>query len=221
MENTVFNLQNLAALFDGFCLTVIISVVTCAVSFVFGTFLAITRNYGDKLSKALATFYIELFRNTPLLLWMLGACFVLPAMLGIRANLAIWGTIGFSLYTSSVMAEIIRGGLNSIPEGQFEAAYSQGFTSFFTLFYIVLPQALRLSIPALLSQVITTVKDTSFLAGLTVAELTYESKIILAKLSSFSDILLMIGLIASIYFIICFALSVLVRVYAEKTKYGF
>ncbi|MCW1584842.1 ABC transporter permease subunit, partial [Campylobacter jejuni] len=93
-----------------------------------------------------------------------------------------------SLYTSSVMAEIIRGGLNSIPKGQFEAAYSQGFGKFFTLLYY-LPQTFRKIIPALLSQIVTTVKDTAYLAGLGIAELTYNSKTILAKLTSFEEIL--------------------------------
>lgn len=218
---SVFTSTNMQALGHGFILSMEIAIITCVLSLAFGTFLAITRNYGGVFAKALATFYIELFRNTPLLLWMLGACFVLPVIVGIRADLAVWGTIGFSLYTSSVMAEIIRGGLNSVDKGQFEAAYSQGFTRFFTLFYIILPQAFRLAIPALLSQVITTVKDTSFLAGLSIAELTYESKIILAKLTSFEDILQMIGLVAAIYFVICFILSLLVRYYASKSSYGF
>ncbi|EAH5144438.1 amino acid ABC transporter permease [Campylobacter jejuni] len=217
MEN-VFNAQNIEFLMQGLFLTLKIALTTCIISIVFGTFLAITKNYGDRLSKFLAACYIDIFRNTPLLLWMLAACFVLPVFFG-QFPQAFWGTIGFSLYTSSVMAEIIRGGLNSIPKGQFEAAYSQGFGKFFTLFYIILPQTFRKIIPALLSQIVTTVKDTAYLAGLGIAELTYNSKTILAKLTSFEEILAMIGVVAGIYFIICFSLSMLVRYYAKKTAY--
>lgn len=162
MEN-IFNAQNIEFLMQGLFLTLKIALATCIISIVFGTFLAITKNYGDRLSKFLAACYIDIFRNTPLLLWMLAACFVLPVFFG-QFPQAFWGTIGFSLYTSSVMAEIIRGGLNSIPKGQFEAAYSQGFGKFFTLFYIILPQTFRKIIPALLSQIVTTVKDTAYLA---------------------------------------------------------
>ena len=194
------------------------ALATCVISIIFGTFLAITRNYGGRIISSLAAIYIEVFRNTPLLLWMLTAVFVLPSFFG-RAEPAIWGTIGFSLYTSSVMAEIIRGGLNSVPKGQFEAAYSQGFSQFFTLFYIILPQTFRKVIPSMLSQIITTFKDTSFLAGLQIAELTYQSKIILAQLASFQEILAMIGLIAGVYFVICFSLSVLVRYLDKKMAY--
>lgn len=214
----VFNQSNLQFLLDGLYLTLIVALATCVISIVFGTFLAITRNYGGRIISSLAAIYIEVFRNTPLLLWMLTAVFVLPSFFG-RAEPAIWGTIGFSLYTSSVMAEIIRGGLNSVPKGQFEAAYSQGFSQFFTLFYIILPQTFRKVIPSMLSQIITTFKDTSFLAGLQIAELTYQSKIILAQLASFQEILAMIGLIAGVYFVICFSLSVLVRYLDKKMAY--
>ncbi|TQR34573.1 amino acid ABC transporter permease [Campylobacter sp. MIT 99-7217] len=226
MEN-VFNIQNLEFLFKGLVLSLIIALATCVISVILGTFLAITRNYGDKISRKLAAFYVEVFRNSPLLLWMLAAVFVLPSFFPLPSFIsndyasAFWGTIGFSLYTSSVMAEIIRGGLNSVPKGQFEAAYSQGFSSFFTLFYIILPQAFRKAIPSMLSQVVTTVKDTSFLAGLQIAELTYQSKILLAQLKSFEEILAMLALVATIYFVICFFLSVLVRYYEKKTAYAF
>ena len=216
MEN-VFSSLNIIFLLKGLYLSAKIAISTIVISILFGTFLAITKNYGDKVSRFLATCYIDIFRNTPLLLWMLAACFVLPVFFG-QFPQAFWGTVGFSLYTSSVMAEIVRGGLNSIPKGQFEAAYSQGFSKFFTLFYIILPQTFRKIVPSLLSQVITTIKDTAYLAGLGIAELTYNSKKILAELRTFEEILIMIAFVAGIYFIICFSLSILVRYYASKTS---
>ncbi|TQR60450.1 amino acid ABC transporter permease [Campylobacter troglodytis] len=216
----VFSAENLLFLWQGLLLTLKIAIFTCVVSIIFGTVLAILRNYGGKIGSKLAGAYIEIFRNTPLLLWMLTAVFVLPSFFG-RADPALWGSIGFSLYTSSVMAEIVRGGLNAVPKGQFEAAYSQGFGKFFTLRFIILPQAFRNIVPSLLSQIITTFKDTSFLAGLQIAELTYQSKILLAQLKSFEEILAMLSLIALWYFVICFSLSILVRYYDKKTRYAF
>ena len=94
MEN-VFNAQNIEFLMQGLFLTLKIALATCVISIVFGTFLAITKNYGDKISKFLAACYIDIFRNTPLLLWMLAACFVLPVFFG-QFPQAFWGTIGFS-----------------------------------------------------------------------------------------------------------------------------
>ncbi len=74
-------------------------------------------------------------------------------------------TIAFTLFTSAVMAEIVRGGLNSIPRGQFEAAQSQGFGFFATMRYIILPQTFKTIIPALFSQCTTVIKDSSYLSG--------------------------------------------------------
>ncbi|WP_281526714.1 amino acid ABC transporter permease, partial [Campylobacter avium] len=175
-------------------------------------------NYGGFLSY-FAGLYIEIFRNTPLLLWMYAACFVLPVLFKIPANYAVLGTIGLFLYTTSVMAEIIRGGLNAIPKGQFEAAQSQGFSFTFTLWYIIFPQCFRKVTPTILSQCVTTIKDTSFLAALNVAELTNVSKDIISRLKNFDDIISVFITVAGLYFIVCFSLSVLVRYLSRHNKF--
>ena len=109
------------------------------------------------------------------------------------------------------MAEIIRGGLNAIPKGQFEAAHAQGFSFPFTLWYIIFPQCYRKITPTILSQCVTTIKDTSFLAALNVAELTNVSKDILSRLNSFEQIVSVFITVAGLYFIVCFSLSLIVR----------
>jgi putative glutamine transport system permease protein len=86
------------------------------------------------------------------------------------------GAFGLTLYTSAVMAEIIRGGLNSIDKGQLEAASSQGFGFFQTLLFIVFPQCLLRIIPSMMSQITTTIKDTSFFAQFAIAEFFYNTK---------------------------------------------
>ena len=149
--------------------------------------LALARNYCTKgwlnIFRYIATAYIEVFRNTPLMLWIfIGLVFFpsieFPANVAklfelSRTELAVLfkAIVALVLFTSSVIAEIVRGGLNSIPKGQFEAAYSQGFNFFQTLRLIVLPQTFRNIVPTLLSQVITTVKDTSYIANIAIAEL--------------------------------------------------
>lgn len=151
---------------------------------VLGSVLAIARNYCTggvkRLFQWISIAYIEIFRNTPLMLWIFIGLVYLPSA-DVSADIA--GAMGFSrteiailikavialvLFTSSVIAEIVRGGLKSIPKGQFEAAYSQGFGFVKTLLYIVLPQTFRSIIPTLLSQVITTIKDTSYIANIAV-----------------------------------------------------
>lgn len=209
---------NFSLLLKGLYLTLVMAFFAASSAIIFGTLLAVGKNYGNVFFKKLSTLYIEIFRNTPLLLWMYAACFVLPSLLHIPANYAVLGTIGLFLYTSSVMAEIIRGGLNSVPKGQFEAASAQGFSFSFALWHIIFPQSFKKATPTLLSQCITTIKDTSFLAALNVAELTNASKDILSTLTNFNDIMMVFVSVAGLYFIVCFTLSLIVRYYTRSNK---
>lgn len=210
MQN-IFTGSNLKFLMSGLQTSLLISVFVVLVSIAFGSILGLLRNYEKIFFGRIAGFYIELFRNTPLLLWMLFCAFLIPGL-----NLVIKGSIALFLYTSAVVAEIVRGGLNAVPKGQFEAADSQGFSFIQTLWYIVLPQTFKMIIPSLLSQVITTFKDTSFLAGLGILEFTRSGQIVLAKVTKTSEVFLIFGFLALVYFVISFTLSSIVRHWHKK-----
>ncbi|UJF16354.1 amino acid ABC transporter permease [Jeotgalibaca sp. MA1X17-3] len=207
----IFTGSNLNFLMSGLQTSLLISVFVVLASILFGSFLGLLRNYERIFFGRIAGFYIELFRNTPLLLWMLFCAFLIPGL-----NLVIKGSIALFLYTSAVVAEIVRGGLNAIPKGQFEAANSQGFSFTQTLWYIILPQTFKMIIPSLLSQVITTFKDTSFLAGLGILEFTRSGQIVLAKVTKTSEVFLIFGFLALVYFLISFTLSSIVRRWHKK-----
>ena len=216
----------------GVVFTLAIAVSAVLVSIVWGSVLALVRNYcGGKTAplKWLAVAYIEIFRNTPLLLWIF-VCLVFcpcPAflsrkMLGltsVEVKILFRAFVALVLFTSSVIAEIIRGGLNSIPKGQFEAAHSQGFGTVQTMVYIILPQAYRAVVPTLLSQVITTIKDSSYLANVAAIELMARVRQILSTSNRYngagaqlvSDVFVLFGVAAVIYFVINFTLSCVVR----------
>ena len=216
----------------GVVFTLAIAVSAVLVSIVWGSVLALVRNYcGGKTAplKWLAVAYIEIFRNTPLLLWIF-VCLVFcpcPAflsrkMLGltsVEVKILLRAFVALVLFTSSVIAEIIRGGLNSIPKGQFEAAHSQGFGTVQTMVYIILPQAYRAVVPTLLSQVITTIKDSSYLANVAAIELMARVRQILSTSNRYngagaqlvSDVFVLFGVAAVIYFVINFTLSCVVR----------
>ena len=127
--------------------------------------------------------------------------------------------VALILFTSSVIAEIVRGGLNAVPQGQFEAGHAQGFGTVQIMLYIVLPQAYRSIIPTLLSQVITTIKDSSYLANVAVIELMARVKQIMSAAGQYnglgttnvSDVFVLFGFACAVYFVINFALSCLVR----------
>ena len=148
--------------------TVVIAFIAVVLGIIIGTILALVRNYCTKgflnVFRYIAIAYVEVFRNTPLMLWMFIGLVFFPSIefpAGFAKFLELSRTevavlfkaiAALVLFTSSVIAEIIRGGLNSIPKGQFEAAYSQGFNFAQTLMYIVLPQTFKNIVPTLLSQ---------------------------------------------------------------------
>ncbi|NJE28400.1 amino acid ABC transporter permease [Megamonas funiformis] len=230
----------LVFILKGVVFTLIISVIAVFLSIIFGSVLALVRNYCTSkkniVFKWLASIYIEVFRNTPLLFWIFIGIIVIPvpsifshSMLGlssVETKLLFKATIALTLFTSAVIAEIIRGGLNAVPKGQFEASYSQGFNTFQTMVYIILPQAYRNVVPTLLSQVITTIKDSSFLANVATIELMACVKKILSNASLYngtntinvSDVFILFGCAALIYFIINYTLSCVVRYLQSKNK---
>ena len=228
-------------LLRGVMFTLIISLIAVLAGIVIGSVLALVRNYATRgkarIFRRLSIIYIEVFRNTPLLLWIF-ICMVFcptPAflnrkMFGLTSSadvkLLFKASVALILFTSSVIAEIIRGGLNSVAEGQFEAGHSQGFGTVQIMRYIVLPQAFRNVIPTLLSQVITTIKDSSYLANIAVIELMARTKQIMSSANRYngtgtinvSDVFVLFGLAALIYFIINYTLSCVVRAMQKRMK---
>ncbi len=224
-------------LLKGIVFTLIISVVAVGFGVVIGSILALVRNYCTTWTrplKWLATAYIEIFRNTPLMLWIVifvslqFPSFLSRKMFGltsVEVTLLFKAATALILFTSSVIAEIVRGGLNSVPSGQFEAGRSQGFNTVQIMIYIVLPQAYRNIIPTLISQIITTIKDSSYLANIAVIELMSKIKTLLTSAYIYngtgkinvSDVFVLFGFAALIYFIINFSLSSVVR-YIQKRR---
>lgn len=201
----VLNNTNVLFLLEGMKLTLIIAFSTILLSLIFGTVLAISRNYSKGVFGKISTIYIEIFRNTPLLLWILSIRFLVPI------KPVFSGILSFTLFTSAVMAEILRGGINSINNGQYEAAYSQGFSKIQTLRYIILPQSFRRCIPTFLSQVVTVIKDTSFLWAVGIEEFTGKGMILMGSFASSTQVFLLFGTIAGVYFILNFLISCSVR----------
>ena len=137
--------------------------------------------------------------------------------------------LAFTLFTAASVAEIVRGGLASVPAGQYEAARSQGCSAPQMYLYIILPQAFRIIIPTLMSQVITIIKDTSFLANVATIELMARVNKVLSGAALYngtgkinvSDVFVLFGFAALVYFIINYSLSCVVRhVQANLEKVG-
>ena len=156
----------------GFLLTVFLAVSAILLSFPFGVLLALGRRSSLPVVRWVCVAYIELFRGVPLIAILFMAFFMIGFVLpeGVDPpSLVTRAIIGFTLFTSAYVAEIVRGGLQSVPAGQIEAAQALGLSPFKTTFRIVLPQALRAVIPGIVGQFISLYKDTSlvFVLGLT------------------------------------------------------
>ncbi|MEE8723949.1 MAG: amino acid ABC transporter permease [Atopobiaceae bacterium] len=205
-----FTSANVNFLMGGFLKTIQISVLAIIFSIAFGTVLALVKQYAPKPLSLLVSAYIELFRCTPNLLWILFIYFT------VKGSDLFVSVLAFTIFTSAVMAEIIRGGLNSIPKSQFEASQSQGFGFFSSMCYVILPQTFKTVIPALFSQCTTVIKDSSYLAGVNVAEFMYTSKVVMAKTTSLSDVLVIYGFVFLLYFALNFSISLLVRAYQRR-----
>ena len=116
------------------------------------------------------------------------------------------GIVSFTVFTTAALAEIIRGGLNGVDKGQIEAARSQGFSNWQILYHIVLPQAIRNVLPAIVSQFVTVIKDTSFLYSV-IARTLWQILYLNGRYAQTGQVFTIYGIVALIYFIINFSIS--------------
>lgn len=200
--------NNVAFLLSGLWVSVQLAVAGIVLSFAFGTLLGIARFSRLPFLSQAAAVYVEAIRNLPLLLVIFFMRFGTP-YIGIKFSDAFYaGLAGLTVFTAAVIAEIVRGGLQSIEKGQWEAARSQGFTFAQTLWHIVLPQAMRRMIPPMVSQFITLTKDTSYVQVISVKELTSSGRIIS---SQDNNPLETFALVAVLYFILNYGMSLVAR----------
>lgn len=157
---------------SGLHLTLWVSALAIILSFPFGLLLALARRSSLPAVSALATAYIELIRGVPLITLLFMGQFILGFMLAAGSNLSSLSRAitAITLFSAAYMAEIVRGGLQALPIGQTEAGQALGLRPTTTMRRIVLPQALRAVIPAMVGQFISLFKDTSLLFILAITE---------------------------------------------------
>lgn len=168
-------IDNVDLLFAAFLITLKLLVVAGLLSLVWGTVLAAMRVGPIRVLNVAGTFYVTIFRNTPLLLVLLLIFFGLPK-LGITWGYFWPNIIGLTLYTSSFVCEALRAGVNSIPLGQAEASRSLGMTFGQSMREVILPQAFRAVVPPLASVLIALTKNTSLVSIFGLPDLTARMK---------------------------------------------
>jgi len=156
----------------GVFLTVEISFLAILIGMPIGILAAVARTSRFKILNLVGAVYVEVFRNTPLLIQIFIIFFGLPS-LGIKLSPYISGLTALVLYVGAYNAEVIRSGLEAVPRGQIEAAKSLGLTGVQTFLYIILPQAFQISLPALGNNWVALVKNSSLVSVIGMVELTW------------------------------------------------
>lgn len=196
---------------DGFKVTLMISLVALIGSFFIGAIVAVMRIVPFAPLRWIAIAYVEFFRNIPLLVIVFFFYIGTPS-LGLQLSGFTAGTIGLTIYTSAFIAEAIRSGILSVPKGQMEAARSSGLNYGQTMRMVILPQAIKIVVPPIGNQFINLVKNSSILALIAGTELMYQADLISAKTYVVFDVYIFVALF---YLIITIPLSFGVS-YLEK-----
>jgi general L-amino acid transport system permease protein len=194
----------------GLMLTVFMAVVSILLCFPLGILLALGRQSPLPVIRGLSVGIIEVVRGVPLIALLFVGSNMIPLFLpaGIRPNLVTRAIIGLTLFSAAYLAENVRGGLQSISRGQTEAANALGLNSGLTTALIVLPQALKVSIPAIVGQFISLLQDTTLVSILGLFDLLGISRTILANpqfIGRYAEAYIFIGII---YWVFCYAMSV-------------
>lgn len=191
-------------LWAGFVQTFLVSLVAIAAGSVLGFLIGVVRSQRVPLLHQLFGLYIHVLRGTPFLVQLYIFYFVLPNT-GIEA--LQWSSetaafVSLSVYTSSYVAEIVMAAIDTVPKGQWEAATALGFKRLPILALVVLPQALKLTVPPMSGVYVNIIKNTAILSVIGISELTRQGEISILRFPS--DVLFIYGVIALVYFVYCY-----------------
>ena len=193
----------------GFPLTVLLSTVSLVVAFPLAVLVALGRQSRMAGIRTICVLYVELIRGVPLISVLFMASFMFPLFMpqGTTIDVLLRVLVGMTLFTAAYLAEVVRGGLQALPKGQVEAAQSLGLGYWQTTLMIVLPQALRLVVPAIMNTFIGAFKDTSLVTIVSLYDLTGALQLALGD-SNWRKFFFEGQLfVAAIYFVFCYAMS--------------
>ena len=173
-------IDSLPLLLQGALVTLQIAGCGCFIGLILGIILALLHVSKNAFLRSVVTCYVVIIRGTPMLIQILCAFYVLP-QLGIRIDALPTAIIAIGLNSAAYISQIIKSGISSVGVGQIEAAKVLGLSTIDTTRYIVLPQALRIVLPALGNEFVTLVKDSALASTIGVAELSKQGRLIISK----------------------------------------
>ena len=193
------------------------ALVALLIALTLGIIFGLMATSGKKVLKAISRVYVEVIQNTPVLLQM---CFLYYALAfsGHSPGIILTGILALGIYTGAYMAEVIRAGIESVPKGQFEAARSQGFGYVGLMYYIILPQSIKVILPPMTNVIVNMIKNTSCLyivGGADLLSLTYSFVTGENTGGAYAPAYIVCG---AIFFLICFPLSSFASMWETSLK---
>jgi His/Glu/Gln/Arg/opine family amino acid ABC transporter permease subunit len=209
--------ESMPLLLQGLALTLQLSALSLAIAMVLGILASLMGMSRNPVLRAINKVYVAIIRGTPLLVQGFFIYFGLTGVLGIRISAFAAGTIALSLNAGGYLSEIFRGGIQAVDPGQREAARSLGLSARQTTWRIIIPQAIRICIPSVVNQWCITIKDTSIISVIGLAELTKMGQQIIARTYQSFQVWIIVGVM---YFAVIWLLTLLARVIERKVSLG-
>jgi len=197
----------------GLAITFVLSVLGLALAFPLGVAVALARISPFAWLRAPATVLVYVVRGVPLIMFIFWVYFFVPLLIGRTVSGFTTMVVTLVIYEAAYLAEVIRAGIEGLPKGQTEAARSLGLSYLQSTFKVILPQALYNMVPAMISQFVSTIKETSLGYVISVNEITFAANQINSTLLTMPFQVFII--LAAIYFALCFSLAQLAR-YVER-----
>ncbi|MFO7497378.1 MAG: amino acid ABC transporter permease [Desulfobacterales bacterium] len=200
-------------LVTGIFVTLQITVVSLVLAFCFGLLTAFFRLSDSLVARFVARAYLEIVRNTPLLVQLFFIYFVLSPILGFGRFAS--AVLALSLFEGAYASEILRAGIVSIQRGQWEAARSLGLRTLYCYRLVILPQALRRVLPPLTSQAISLIKDSALVSTIAIYDLTMQGQAIVSETFMVFEVWFVV---AAVYLVITITLSVVVNIMETRLQ---
>jgi putative glutamine transport system permease protein len=193
------------------------AIIALMLALALGIIFGLLATSNKKVLRTISRVYVEVIQNTPILLQM---CFLYYALAfsGHSPGIMVTGFLALGIYTGAYMAEVIRAGIEAVPKGQFEAAQAQGFGYVQMMFYIIIPQSIKVILPPMTNTIVNMIKNTSCLyivGGADLLSLTYSFVTGENTGGSYAPAYIVCGVI---FFLICFPLSTIASTWEQSLK---
>ena len=207
--------ESMPMLLQGMALTLELAFISLAIAMVIGILASLMGMSKNPVLRAINAALVAVVRGTPLLVQGFFIYFGITGLLNIRISAFMAGTIALSLNAGGYLSEIFRGGIQAVDPGQREAARSLGLSARQTTWRIIIPQAVRICIPSVVNQWCITIKDTSIISVLGLAELTKAGQMIISRTYRSFEVWIMVGIM---YFVVIWLLTLRARFVEKKVS---